>query len=189
MRTPFVALCLAIALILAPAAVQALTISAPSVTAEVGDTVTIPISIKGAVDLTAWQFDLAFDPGIVTANGDVTEGPFMSSFGATLFGTGVIDSLTGLISLVTNSYIDLEPYPSGDGVIASIEFIALTPGVSPLTFSNVFLNLQDTGFEVENGQITVTGTQAVPEPTTLIMLAGGLGLLGMRGLVSRGRRE
>jgi hypothetical protein len=36
------------------------------------------------VDLTSWQFDLAFNPIIVQAN-LVTEGPFMSAFGATLF--------------------------------------------------------------------------------------------------------
>ena len=35
-------------------------------------------------------------------------------------------------------FIAISPPPSGDGVLANIEFTALAPGVSPLTFSNVF---------------------------------------------------
>jgi hypothetical protein len=189
-RTLLVALSFALLVILAPNFVRAdPVISAPFVTVGVGDTFTIPISIADAVDLTSWQFDLVFDPTIVTAN-SVTEGPFMSSFGTTLFSPGVIDNTAGLISLVTDSYVDLPPNPSGDGVLANIDFTALAPGVSPLTFSNVFLNLSDQGFEISNGQITVTGaSQPIPEPATLMLLASGLGLLAMRRLTKRGRRE
>jgi len=172
--------------ILAPYVVKAdvlPTISAPSVTVSVGDTFTIPISISDAVDLASWQFDLAFDPAIVQAN-LVSEGPFMSSFGTTLFTPGVIDNGTGLISLVADLYVDLPPNPSGNGVLANIDFLALAPGVSPLTFSNVFLNLSDQDFEIVTGQIT-----AVPEPATLMLLGGGLALFGMRRLSRRGRQE
>jgi hypothetical protein len=181
----------ALLVVLAPTLVEAVPeISAPFLTEGVGDTFTIPVSITGATDLTSWQFDLAFNPTIVTAN-SVTEGPFMSAFGATLFIPGVIDNGTGLISLVADSFIDLSPNPSGSGVLADIGFTALAPGVSPLTFSNVFLNLSNSGFDIGNGQVTVTGTQppAVPEPTTLMLLASGLALFGMRRLARRGRRD
>ena len=161
-------------------------ISAPFVTVGVGDTFTIPISITGATDLTSWQFDLAFNPAIVKANA-VTEGPFMSAFGGTLFTPGVIDNVTGLISLVADSYVDLPPDPSGDGVLANIEFTALGPGVSPLTFSNVFLSLSDQEFSISNGQITVTGSARVPEAATLALLASGLALLGVRRLTRHER--
>src|SRR5215468_3003612 len=153
-------------------------ISAPLVTVNVGDTFIIPISIADVTDLTSWQFDLAFNPTIVNVN-SVTEGPFMSSFGLTLFGPGAIDNIAGLISLVTDSYVDLPPDPSGNGVLANIEFSALAPGVSPLTFSNVFLNELDHGFSATNGQIAGAGTSVVPEPASLISLASGLSLLSL----------
>src|SRR2546426_8359844 len=73
-------------------------ISAPFVTVGVGVTFTIPISITGAVDFTSWQFDLGFSPAIVKAN-SVTEGPFMTAFGATLFIPGAINNGAGLISI------------------------------------------------------------------------------------------
>ena len=111
-RTLLVALSFALFVILAPTFAEAdPVISAPFVTEGVGDTFTIPISISDAVDLTFWQFDLAFNPTIVQAN-SVIEGTFMSAFGITLFSPGVIDNTAGLISLVTDSYVDLPPNPS-----------------------------------------------------------------------------
>jgi hypothetical protein len=131
-------------------------ISVGSATVDVGDLVTILVFIDDATDLTFWQFDLAFDPAVVQAN-SITEGPFLSAFGATLFGAGAIDNGAGLISLVTNAYLDLPPNPAGDGVLAEVQFLAPASGTSLLVLANVFLNLSTEGFEIENGQITVTG--------------------------------
>ena len=189
-RAPVVVLAFALLVILAPTLVEAdPVISAPFVTVGVGDTFTIPISIADAVDLTSWQFDLGFDPAIVNAN-LVTEGPFLSSSGAalTVFVPGVIDNVGGSITLNADAYADIGTPPSGSGVLADIEFTALAPGVSPLTFSNVAVNLFEP-FTITDGQITVTGTAKVPEPATLMLLTSGLGLLAMRRLTKRGRRE
>lgn len=181
-------LAFAAVLMLAPTFVQAdavPVVSAPFVTVGVGDTFTIPISITDAVDLTSWQFDLAFNPAIVQAN---TAG---ATAGALLPGDWFFTS-PGIIDNTNGDILGVSAFGSafsGSGVIADVEFTALSPGVSPLTFSNVFLNLLDSGFEIDNGQITVTGTAAVPEPATLMLLTSGLGLLGMRRLARRGRQE
>ena len=181
-RTLLVALSFALLVILTPTFVQAQAgpvISAPFVTVGVGDTFTIPVLITGATDLTSWQFDLAFDPTLVRAN-SVTEGPFLSSSGtqSTLFVPGFIDNGGGHILGVTDLFTDISPPPSGGGVLANIEFTALAPGVSPLTFSKVFLNLSGQGFSTVNGQITVTlANTAIPTltewgVTALILLIG-----------------
>jgi hypothetical protein len=72
-------------------------------------------------------------------------------------------------------------------VLAEIQFLAIFPGVSPLALSNVFLNLSGEGFEIADGQITVTGVgpgpSEIPEPATLALIAGGLVLLGSRRFI------
>jgi hypothetical protein len=68
---------------------------------------------------------------------------------------------------------------------SKIEFQALALGISPLTLSNSFLT--DNGmplssangdFVLQNGQVTVIGPAAVPEPGTLVLLAVAFGGLG-----------
>lgn len=105
----------------------------------------------------------------------MTEGPFFSSAGTTVFSPGIIDDTTGLISLVTDSFVDLIP-PGGSGVLATIQFTALSPGLSPVTMSNVFLNFTDSGVSVTNGSVTV-----VPLPGTAGLMGVGL-LLVVWGL-------
>jgi hypothetical protein len=173
-------------------------ISAPFVTVGVGDTFTIPISITGATDLTSWQFDLGFNPIVVSALSFTDSGTDFEA-AATSQG-GVLTGITGFI--LSNQFSGLADSMSGlisgsglqgNGSLAFLEFHALFPGVSPLTFSNVFLNLSDQGFERTNGQITVTGIPppppSVPEPTVLALLISGLALLGARRLAGRRRRD
>lgn len=162
------------------------TVSAGSATVHTGDTFTIEIAIAGAESLQAWQFDLAFDPAILQANA-ITEGSFMSGFGATLFVPGVIDNGSGLITLTADSFVDLEPYPSGDGVLAQVEFQALAVGSSAVTLSNVLLDFGSTDPAVVHGLVTVTAP--VPEPGTLALAALGLGVLALRSrrTTARGR--
>ena len=181
LRTTMVQGLIGLVLLLLPQQGHALSFTVDSDAVSVSTTFDLNIEIADAVDLTSWQFDLAYDPTILQAN-SVTEGPFLlSTGGPTAFSPGLIDNTTGLITLVTNSYNGLTP-PSGSDVLATISFTALAQGISPVTASNVFLDFSDSGFTIGNGSVTVTGDGApVPEASTISMMALGLLLLwGLR---------
>ncbi len=163
-----------LALLLLPQQGQALSFTVDSATGNVGDSFSINLNVVDAIDLTSWQFDLAYNPTILQAN-LVMEGPFLSSAGTTFFTPGVIDNTTGLISLVSASFVDLTP-PSGSGILAHIDFTVLSVGLSPLTASNVFLSGLDSVVTVVNGSST-----SVPEPSSLVLvMLGAVGIWGMR---------
>jgi Cohesin domain/PEP-CTERM motif len=179
-----------LALLLLPQQGRALTFSVDSATVNVNDIFSINVHVADAVDLTSWQFDLGYNPTLLQAQ-LVTEGPFLASFGTTLFPPtvftpGIINNSSGLISLVANAFADLPPLPSGSGVLARIQFKALTAGLSPLTLSGTYLNLDPNGFTVANGSVCVTGGTscgggAVPEPSSLwLMGLGAIAFWGMR---------
>jgi hypothetical protein len=146
-------------------------------------TFVVPIEITGAVGVTSWQFSLSFDPADVQINtgcdssgvdpycdalfGPVTEGPFFSSVALfpPFFDPGFILNSLGVLDAVAGAWQDPPPGPSGSGIIAYIEFITTEhgTGTSPITVT-----------------ATSTTSSAVPEPTTLVLLIGGLALLGAR---------
>lgn len=163
---------IALALLLLPTVGQTATISItpPLSTVGLGDIFSVNVHVAGAVDLTSWQFDLKYNPLLLQAE-SVTEGPFMSSFGTTLFQPGVIDHSTGEISLVTNAFVDFTPLPNGDGELAIVHFKALGLGVSPLELRNLFLNL-DSNVTATNGSVSV-----VPIPGTALLMSSGMLLL------------
>jgi hypothetical protein len=181
-RIIWTALALSSFLALAPAPAGASpVISVGTAIVNSNNTFTVPISVAGVTDLTSWQFDLTFNPAIVQAT-SVTEGPFLSTSGTkvTLFVPGFV--LGGVVSGVADFYSDLPPGPSGSGVLADVQFQGLSHGVSPLTLSNVFLNLSDQGFSIANGQISVA------EPTPLVLVVVGLVLLGLTRLASSAKK-
>jgi hypothetical protein len=148
----------------------------------------VPVEITGAVGLTSWQFSLMFDPADVQVNtgcdssggdpycdpifGPVTQGPFFAGVASfpPLFDPGFIFNDLGLLDAVAGAWQDSPPGPSGDGILAYVEFITTETGTGE--------------------SITVEGstTSSAPEPSTLALLAGALGLMGGR-LLLRGERR
>jgi hypothetical protein len=169
-------------------------VTAGSATVNVGDIFTIPISITDAVDLTSFQLDMSFTASIlqVTATG-ITESAFFTQGDSTVFVPGILDNTNGQILGVSDAFAGLQPPVNGSGVLANIEFQAMAAGVSPLTLSNVFLNLLDSGFTVTNGEVCVKSPTAatcgpggqVPEPSTLVLLSLGIGAFWLRGRLAR----
>ncbi len=189
-RTLMTVLALAsLATLALPFRVEAIPIvSVGSATVGVGDIFTIPVSITDAEALTSFQFDLSFGAAVlqVTLTG-VTESAFFTQGDITVFIPGFVDNTNGQILGVSDALIFQSPV-SGSGILANIEFNAIAQGTSPLTLSNVFLNLSNNGFNVTNGEVCVTSPTAtrcepagqVPEPGTLALLAAGLAILPLR---------
>ena len=158
-------------------------------------TFALPITITDAVHVSSWQFDLTYDPTDVQVNtgcdpfsgdvycslftGPVTEGDFFSS-GApfNVLNPGFVDLdpstfvQTGLLFGVNGAFGGVPPAPSGDGILAFVEFTQLGNGRS---------------------LISVTGTAVsdvtVPEPATLVLLTTGLLLPRLRRGIQRTRQS
>lgn len=147
-------------------------------------TFAMPLVIEDGSGVTEWFFDLTYDPTDVQVNvgcdpfsgdiycslftGPVTEGDFFAAgapFNLLLPGFVELDPVTlgqaGRLFGLHGAYGGTAPGPSGNGVLAYIEFLVLGTGDSPI-----------------DGEGTVDGdVVSVPEPGALGMFATALGLL------------
>jgi hypothetical protein len=142
----------------------------------VGQTFDVSVDVASVTDLYAFQFDLGYDPTILSAV-NVTEGPFLPSGGSTFFIPGSIDNNVGTVTGTADSLIGAIPGVTGGGVLVNIEFQALATGSSPISLSNVTLldsNLSDIGSTSADGSVTVGSVSSVPEPrlTSLLLIVG-----------------
>jgi hypothetical protein len=174
-------------------AAPVLTTSAPSsITA--GNTFNVGVSISGVTDLYGFQFDLAYDPTLLSATG-ISEQSFLSTAGSTLFMPGTIDNVAGNVLGTAVTLFDLIPGASGSGMLIEFSFLALADGISPLTLANVLLvdsnNNLISDFTVSSTSLTINST-TIPEPSTisllLIALAFYLAALCLRAFDKSSRR-
>jgi hypothetical protein len=159
-----------------------------------GTSFSLTINISGATDLSAFQFDIKFNPNVLSAT-SVLEGSFLSSVGSTFFVPGTIGN--GIIAFTADTLIGPGPGANGSGTLAIIDFTTIKPGISSIKLSNVFLLNSSGGnisFSVRDGKAVVGNLSTVPEPTSLsLVLIGVVGILFMfhlqATLVHRARRS
>jgi hypothetical protein len=152
-----------------------LSIQPPSTSVAAGATFPVDVNIANVSDLFAFAFDIGFTPGTLSAV-SVTEGPFLGGGGTTFFLPGAIDNTSGTISFNADTLIGSIPGVSGSGTLAILDFTALSAGTSPINILNVSLldsTLSPISSTTVNGNATV-GAQAVPEPSSMLLLATGL---------------
>jgi hypothetical protein len=191
-----------VGLVSSPALATSVSIQPAASSVTQGNTFFVDIAITGAADLVSFQFDLAFDPSILSANDPVLEGSFLSDVGGTTFFPGFVDNALGTISFVANALSGNDPGATGNGVLARVSFNAIGTGSSALSltlgpfgslirdangdlvvdddpdspFFGLFAVAFDDQIPSENGAVRVAAPSGaeVPEPSTLVLIGSGL---------------
>ena len=105
------------------------------------------------MDLAGWQFDIAFDPGVLEAI-DVSEGDFLKTDGGTtFFQRGRIDNAAGKITGLIAGRIS-EGGVSGSGSVLKVRFKAKSEGETELALGN-FLFGSNTEESVPAGPLEI----------------------------------
>jgi uncharacterized repeat protein (TIGR01451 family) len=138
-------------------------------TVPVGRIFDIDVSVSDIQGLFAFQFDIRFDPAILSAQ-VVREGPFLEQSGlSTAFVPGKIDNTAGVIELTADTLLGGPSGVDGNGVLASVAFLTRSKGSSDVSTLNVVLldsQLSSISFEQQDALVTVA------EPNTAVLLLG-----------------
>lgn len=159
------------------ASVQGATVAtAPdAVTVGLGNTVFVDVVGRDFPETQGGGFNLGFDPAVISAVSVSIDDLVWNFF----TDTGTIDNNVGTISDVLVAAINVTGSdPSGDFVVATLEFVAVGEGASSLELSESVKNpWASSGVSIEPlfqpGSITV-----VPVPAALYLFMTGLAALG-----------
>jgi len=129
-----------------------------------GQRVTVGAVANGVADLGAYQFELTFDPAVVSFV-SIANGTFLGSTGRAVLCVSPIVSAGSVRIACSTLGPEPPPGPSGSGVLAVVTFQGIAAGVSPLTFANTILTnpaAVPIGITLAGGSISVT--DATPTP-------------------------
>jgi len=120
---------------------------------------TVEVAVDPKVAIAGMQFDLSFDPSLITAD-SIEEGNLLNQDGAsTYFTSGTIDNDAGTITGVAGAITTPGQTVSSPGIFAIINFTAgTTGGTSLLNLSNVIVgDINGTAVlvKVNNGSATI----------------------------------
>ncbi len=173
-------LALLVGLAATPAAAD-VVVQPATTTVNISQMFSLDVAITNVTDLYAFQFDLGFDPSVLSVT-NVWEGPFLPSGGPTFFIPGVIDNVGGTVSFNADTLESAIAGVTGSGVLLTFDFTPVAAGTSTVSIFNVILlDSNGAGIDMPNQDGTVT-VSATPEPSSLLLLLGGVG-----GLIYRRR--
>lgn len=116
-------------------------LTGPSNWIPINGTFTVNVSIACApafdLNLNYWQAGMSFNPSVLECI-NFTEGPFLARAGATVWQSGTIDNIVGLITPY-GARLSSGVGANGNGTLAYISFRVKDTGSSPLVLQNVFL--------------------------------------------------
>jgi general secretion pathway protein D len=146
----------------------------------------VDIDVFGVSDLLAFQFDVVFDPALLSVD-SVAEGAFLPVGGTTFFVPGTIDNSGGEVAGTADTLVGPIPGETGGGVLATLKLTALATGTSQLSFANpIFLDssLNDLTSSIDFQTALVT---ASPEPCAgkVVLLMGALIFFARKYSISR----
>lgn len=142
---------------IALAASTTVSVAVPS-GAHPGEQFIVNINVSPGGAIAGVQFNLAFNPAVVTVN-SVAEGGLLSHGGAsTYFGSGTINNVAGTVTGVAGVITTPGQSVSSAGTFAAITMTAGAGGTSALTLSGVVVgdvNGQAVEISVASGQVVV----------------------------------
>lgn len=135
------------------AAATTVTVSPPPGAVSPGSAFTATVVVVPSAAIAGMQFDLAFNPSLVSVT-SVQEGPLLNQGGAsTFFNPGIIDNEDGTITGVFGAIISPGSSVSVQGTFATITLTARSAsGNCPLSLSNVVVG------DTSGTPVTVTVT-------------------------------
>lgn len=116
------------------------TVSTPGETIGQGEQFQVDIYVVPDSDIAGMQFELSFDPSLVTVD-NIVEGDLLGQNGAsTYFSSGIIDNSSGIITAVYGAITSPGQTVSTAGVFATVTFTAsLSGGACPMLLSDVIV--------------------------------------------------
>jgi len=167
------------------------SISVPAGDLNTGEQFTISIAVEPNNAMAGMQFNLSYDPDVVTFN-SITEGNLLNQGGAsTYFNDGQTNYAAGTVTGVFGAIITPGETVATTGAFAVITMTAGSAGgTSPLTLSNVVIgdiDSQPLQVSIIDDVINVTATEPSPPPSGGSSPGGGssepAGVTDLRGLV------
>ncbi len=155
------------------------SVSVPAGAIDPGEQFTIGISVVPNNAIAGIQFDLSFNPAIVTME-SIAEGNLLNQSGAsTYFNSGEINNVDGTVTGVFGAIISPGQTVAQAGTFAVITMTAgSTGGSSPLTLSNVVVgdvDSQSVPVSAINVTIDISATTPAPPPSGGNDIGGGGG--------------